>query len=206
MTSEQILQIFNEPGIIAIIGDVDKGKSMLTYDILYDLKEVGKFKLYTFGLRSPVGGIEINSIQELERIRDSIIILDEFISLFDVDDRTAKKKIENTLRLIHHNNNVLMLIGLPENFKKFISAKINKFFFKQSTISDFINGSNVKNILLNYHGVDRGSTMLMLKDSEALYYDGEHYKKVHVKYHPVFDTKMSNPEIVRKNVEENVEM
>ena len=44
-------------------------------------------------------------VRELERARDSLIFLDEFYTLFDLDDRKKKRQIERTFRLINHNNN-----------------------------------------------------------------------------------------------------
>ena len=49
-------------------------------------------------------------------------------------------------------------------------------YFK-STIADFINGSRVKNICLDYKGEELGSSVLELEPYEALIYN-KNYKKI----------------------------
>lgn len=200
-----IINLFNEPKICAIIGDANSGKSNLIYSLIEDLKANYNFKLYTHGLKYDIGGaIDIYSIDELEKIKDGVIFIDEFISLFDLDDRTNKSKVERTLRLLYHNNNIIILAGLPENFKKFISARVSLIFYKKVTFEDFINGSSVKKNILKYHGVERGSSILDLKTNECLIYDGEHYNKIPINYLGDKDSKKNNPNILTKKVGENV--
>jgi len=184
--------------ICAIIGNADTGKSNAVYYFIEELSKNYNFNLVTYGLRSPIPyGRKIYSVEELEQVRDSIIFLDEFFTLFDLDDRKRKHLIENTLRLIFHNNNILVLVGTPENFKKFISAKITKTFYKKVTFADFINGSSVKRTLLNYTGNERGSSILNLKKEEIILYDGS-YTKYKIPYMRAFDSKLGNQEILCK--------
>ena len=150
----------NKPKIIAIVGDVNTGKSNLLYHIIEDLKKFGNFSLYTYGLRLNVKSKQIYSVNELEQIKNSIIILDEVMSLWDLDNRMAKKQIENSLRLINHNNNILIICMLPENAKKFIAGKLDQVIFKKVTFSDFINGSRTKQVCMNYKGAEKGSAVL----------------------------------------------
>ncbi len=193
----KIIEIFNKPKIIAIIGNVNEAKSNLVY---YLIREINKFKsnIVTFGLRQSVGGREINSLEELEQIKDSIIFIDEFYSLFDLDNRKKKRMIENTLRLINHNNNALVLTGLPENFKKFICGKLDTMMFKKVTYADFVNGSRAKNVLMSYKGSERGSSLLDLNKNEALVYDGLHFEKIKIPYLKECDTKAKNKPLVAK--------
>jgi len=196
-------ELFNEPKIIGIIGDVDSGKSNLAYSIIKNLREEFKFNLFTYGLREDIGSQKIYSINELEKIEDSIIFLDEFFTILDLDDRTKKKQIEQTFRLLHHHNNVIVLLGTPDNYKKFISSKINLFIYKRVTFEDFINGCSAKKNILNYNGAEKGNSVLGLNKDEAIIYDG-HYEKINIPYLIVFDTKLNNKPIL-KNVGRNVE-
>ncbi len=193
----KINKLFDKPKVIAICGNVSTGKSNLIYDLLEQLKGY-KFKFYSYGLRNNLGEQKIYSIEELENIENSIIFCDEFFTLFDLDDRKKRKSIENSLRLINHNNNILILSGLPENFKKFISAKLNVIFFKKCTLADFINGSRLKNIFLSYKGSELGSAVLNIKMDEALLFDGNHYNKINIAYHPKYDTKLKNEPIIKR--------
>ncbi len=194
-----MLNIFNEPKIIGIIADVNEGKSNLIYHLIKELGIKYSFNLYTFGLRSVIENAKvIYSIDELEVIQDSIIFLDEFFTLFDLDNRKKKRQIEATLRLIHHNNNILVLVGLPENFKKFISAKLNCVLFKKVTFADFINGSKVKNTILNYNGKEKGSAVLNIGKDEAILFSGKSYKKFKIPYLKEYDSKKDNKSILNK--------
>ena len=141
----EIKELFNKPSIIGICSDSNQGKSNLLYHIIQTLKSNFEFNLFTYGLKKPFG-IEINSIEELEQITHSVIILDEFFNLFDLQDTKKRRGIEKTIRLIYHNNNILVLSGLPDNYKKFISQNLDKVIFLKSSLSAFINGSRIKNI------------------------------------------------------------
>ena len=197
--------LFNKPFIGCIVGDVNEAKSNTLYYILDELKKVGTFNLYVYGLKSEIAGsIKINSVDELEKIKHSVIILDEVMSLWDLDNRMAKRQIENTLRLIYHNNNILLLSAVPSNIKKFISNKITLIIYKKVTFGDFINGSSIKRTILNYKGVERGSSLLNLDKDEAIIFDGEHYNKINIPYLEEYDSKKNNPQIVKKGVNDTV--
>jgi hypothetical protein len=191
----EIKQLLNQPKIIAIVGDANSGKSNLLYNLITELRKDYKFNLYTYGLRYDLGENKIHSIEELELIKDSVIMLDEFSSLFDILDRKKRKLIEKSLRLIFHNNNILILVGLPENYVKFISSKCNMVIFFKSTITDFVNGSRIKNLCLNYKGYELGSSVLNLNKDECIIYDGN-YEKIKVPYMKNYDNKKSNCAII----------
>lgn len=200
-----IIDLFNEPKIIGIIGDRHEAKSNTIYYIIDELNKIGKYNLYVYGLRNKIGNsTEINSIYELEGIHNSIIIIDEVMSFWDLDNRMARIQIERTLRMINHNNNILIISALPENVKKFISSKLNIIIYKKVTFSDFINGSSVKKNVLDYKGSERGTSILNLEKKEALIFDGKHYYKENIAYMEKFDSKKDNPEIVNKSVKKNV--
>jgi len=196
-----VIKLLDKPKIIGVCADVNAGKSMLLYNIIEDLKDY-KYTLYTYGLRLEVpNATQVYSVAELESIKNSIIVIDELSSLFDLDNRKVKKQIENTLRLINHNNNILILCGVPENFKKFISGKIDIMIYKKTTIADLINGCRVKNMLMNYKGMERGTEILNLDIDRALVFDGTHYTKFKVKYYEKYDSKKDNTKILKRSVE-----
>lgn len=189
---------FDKPKVIGIIADVNSGKSNLAYYLMDKLNKNYKFSLYTFGLRFDLPyATKIHSLGELEQKKDSVIFLDEFCDLFDLDDRTKRRQIERTLRLIFHNNNVLVLIGLPENFKKFISAKLNIIFYLKVSFGDFINGSSAKKNILNYNGPEKGSAILNLEKNEVIVFD-KRYDKYQIPYLEEYDSKKDNPDILTK--------
>ena len=203
------LNLFNKPCIIGLMSDTNQGKSNLIYAIITQLRKEKTFNLVTYGLKKEIqDSLVINSIEELEGIENSFLVIDEFFNLFDLDNRKVKAQIEQTIRLIFHNNNILMLSGLGENFKKFLSAKVHIFMYKKIKLCDLINGSRAKQILMNYSGVERGTTLLNLGVEKVLVYDGKHYFIDNVPYMKEFDTKRENVAIFgeikkcKKNVQE----
>ncbi len=194
---DYIQKLTCRPKIIAVIAETNQGKSNLLYDIITSLGAYDPTAhVYTYGLRCDLGETKINSLGELEGIRNGVVIIDEFQTLFDIDDRKNKKAIENSLRLINHNNNILIICGLPDNFKKFLSNKVDIFIFKKCRIGSFINGSYAKMICLQYRGSELGSTILNIKVDEALLFDGN-YTKIKIPYMEKYDTKKDNTKIVK---------
>jgi len=204
----KVESLFSKPSIVGLVGNANEAKSNLIYYILDTLKKDFKFKVYVYGLRCNVLNTTIvHSVEEIEQVQNSIIIVDEMENLFDFSDRKVKKQIEKTIRLIFHNNNILFLCGLGENFKKFLSAKLSVVIYKKTTIADLINGSVVKRIVLKYEGAEKGSNILHLNLDEALVFDGLHYEKIKIPYLKQYDTKASNvPILVRKSVPKNVQI
>jgi len=202
-----MIKLFNKPKIIGICGNANEAKSNLIYWILNELTKDHKPTIYIYGLKVKLANTtDVNSIEELEQIKDGIIIIDEMTNLFDLTNRKIRRQIENTIRLIFHNNNILLLCGLGENFKKFLSAKLNAIIFKKTTIADLINGSTIKNILLSYKGSEMGTSILNLGLSEALLFDGLHYTKLNIPYMKEFDTKKDNvPILVPRSVTKSAE-
>ena len=200
----KLTESFKSPQIIGIVADAHSGKSNLIHFIVDELSKDYTFNCWVYGINAKAK--HFYSVQELEQLRNSVVFIDEMQSLFDFNDRKCKKLIETTLRRVYHNNNVLILCGVPENFKKFISAKLGMVIFKRTTLSDLINGSNIKNMLLSYRGIEMGSSMLDIADNQALLFDGEHFTKSTINYIEEKDTKKDNkPIIVPKSVLNNVE-
>ena len=204
----RIAALFDKPKIIGLIGDSNEGKSMAIYHILNELKKDFQFKVYSYGLRNKLSNMQqVYSIGEVEQVKNSIIFIDEFDTLFDLENRKEKRRIEKTLRLIFHNNNILLLCGVPENFKKFISAKLSVFIFKKIKINDLINGSGAKNAVLSYRGDELGSSVLNIPVDKALIFDGNHYETINIPYIKELDTKDKNvPIIVSKIVQKEINL
>ena len=208
--TDKLLSLFDRPRLIGLISDANQGKSNLLYWTIKSLSDRYNFRLYSYGLRARVANeMKIYSVEELEVLHDSVIIIDEFASLFDVDDRKEKKQIEKTLRLIFHKNNVVLLSGLPENFKKFIASKLDAMIFKRCALKDAINGSRVKQVMYGFEGEEMGAAMLNIDIGDAVMYrpdEPPYFHHVTIPLVPEFDTKAGNVSIlVPKNVKKTSE-
>lgn len=196
-----IKDVFNKPKIIGIVANVNEGKSMLTYNLIESLTAAGKFRLATYGLRCDIKGAKkIKSTAQLERLTGTIIFIDEFFSLFDLDNRKEKRNIERTLRLINHKNNILVLIGLGDNFKKYIASKLDMIFFKRVSFDNLINGSLVKNAILGYKGEELGSTLMDLAVDETVLYDCSTFDftdVLKISYLEQYDSKRDNEPLIQ---------
>lgn len=189
----------NKPKVIGVVADVNQGKSNLIYYAIGEIIKSYQVKVYQYGLKVEIEGVEsIGSIEQLETIENSIVFIDEFYTLFELENRKRIPLIEKTLRLINHKNNILVLCGLPSNFNKFVSGKLTYVVYKQCTITDFVNGSHVKSIALSYRGEEQGSSMLVIPKDRALVFDKNNikYSMADSPYLEKYDTKKENAPIL----------
>lgn len=192
----------NDLGILC--GRSNEGKTMALINIITAYQDNYDGKIWVFGMKKELtnrlGVNTFESLLELEQISDSIIIIDEVGLLFDLDNRKKKKQVDTTLRMVNHNNNKILLSGLPTDFKKYICGKSKYFLYKTLKISDLINGSDIKEAIKQYEGTGKGSFLLHVPIDKMLCYDG-HYWYQDVKYNSTFDTKANNKDLfVPKNV------
>jgi len=202
MKIENVEEIFDDPTIraIGIIADVNQGKSNVIYHCIKALKAKYKVNIYSYGLHMDIEGMmKINSINELESIHDSIVFLDEFPSLFSLNNARQKEKFEESMRKVfqHTSNNVVVICGLPHCFTKFLAGLLQIVVFKQCTIEDFIQRSSPQQAIGSFrpqglHYVGKGSEMLTMPKNIALVYDKMNTPKwteVIVPHEKEFDTK-----------------
>lgn len=194
---EEILKVLDKPKIIAVVAETNQGKSNMLYALIEALQKGYAYNLATYGLRCDLGETKIHSLEEIESVKDTVIVLDEFITLFDVEDRKNRRAIENSLRLINHNNNIIIMCGLPDNFKKFLSNKVDVFIFKTCRIGNFINGSRAKYVCQAYRGNELGASSLVLPLDSALLFTRE-YTRINIPYLEEYDTKRNNKPLIVK--------
>ena len=198
MEVERILN--NDLGIL--MSRSDEGKTHTLCSLITEYKKQFNGNVTTFGLRDELLNLlnvkSFSSLIELEEIRNSIIIVDEAGSLFDLEDRKKRRQIESTLRLVNHRNNKILLSGLPSDFKKFLCAKAKVFLFKTLMISDLINGSMAKEILMQYRGPGLGTHTLLLDKGTMLCFDGTFWKET-IPYNEKYDTKVNNENLFKKS-------
>ena len=197
MNTERILN--NDLGIL--MSRSDEGKTHTLCTLIEEYKRQFNGVVTTFGFRDELIDLlnvkSFSSLIELEEIRNSIIIVDEVGSLFDLENRTKRHLIESTLRLVNHRGNKILLSGLPSDFKKFLCAKAKVFCFKTLMISDLVNGSLAKEILLQYRGPGLGTYTLLFDKGTMLCYDGTFWKES-CSYNEKFDTKKNNENLFKK--------
>ena len=193
-----------------LVGQTNTGKSMLLADIAVNYLKAGYPGIvYTYGLKPAITNaipvVPISSVMEMETLENGIILIDEVGRIFDLDNRTLKRKIEETLRQVTHNNNKIVLSGLPTDFKKFLASKATCYMWKSLTIADLINRSLVQMRLLEYMERGKGSYVLHLPVNEVLVYEPSQKQKYYidtVEYYEKFDTKRNNINLLEKGKNE----
>jgi len=175
-----------------------EGKTMALVNFILSLQDKYDTPIWCFGLKQElVSKLKIKPFQsliELEKIRDSFIIIDEVGLLFELDNRKNKKQVDLTLRMVNHNNNKILLSGLPSDFKKYICAKAKYYLFKGLKISDLINGSEAKEVVNQYRNELKGTFMLNVPIDKMLCYDGNYWIE-HIDYLKQYDTKRDNSDL-----------
>lgn len=208
MRIKELDDIFKDPSIrvVGIIGDPNQAKSNTIYHLINVLKhKYDGVNIYAYGLRSKVEGVQdIHVVAELETIRDSVIFIDEFYDFLRMSNRKSAEKAEACLRTIYHQNNIIILSGLPHNFNKFVSGLLQAVIYKQCLLEDFVQRSSVQQFISAYSGgfeVHKASEVLsMPKNIGLVWIKGEHEYEVDIPYIEAGDTKRHNkPILVQKD-------
>ena len=195
-----------EPQIIEVIADQNQGKSNFIHALVADLQKEYDMDIVTYAVDAEIEGArQISSIAELERCQNSLIIIDEFYTLFGLNTNKRNfELIDKAMSTVYHpeRNNVWVLIGLPHHFNKQISSRATKMVFKQTTLADLVNGSQAKRVVTEYKRPELGASALLVGKDEAMMYDcktGE-YTWMKVPHMTEKDVKLSNAPIFRKKV------
>ena len=201
-----IKRILNN-NVSILVGQTNTGKTMLLANIMAEYIRDYTSQVFCYGIRPEITDkfhplvTPFSSVRELEQIQNGIIIIDELGAIFDLDNRKQKRRIEQTLRLVTHHNNRLILAGLPTDFRKFISAKSTCFMYTSLTISDLINGSLAKTTLLEYAESELGAYVLSIPQGQVLCYDDKiipGFWMDEFGYYEDFDTKKDNLNLFKK--------
>jgi len=204
MNIERIL----ENNITILMSEIDQGKTMTLVNLIIEYiteytGDVCAYGLHKDVLRQLPTVKPFYSVLELEQIQDSIIIIDEISSLFDLNNRKEHRMIEKTLRMIAHHNNKLVMAGLPDNFRKFLSSLATGFMWKSLNLGSLVNGSHGKYVLMQYKQSEMGAFTLSLDKDKVLCYSEKIVDKSKfwiddVVYFPEFDTKAANGNLFEK--------
>ena len=198
---------------VGVVADKNQGKTNTLNHCIKALQTLTHCKIFSFGLRVQFPGVtEINSINELESISNSVVIIDEFIELFSLNNARQKEKFQKTMQKINHSNNIFIICGLPENFNKYLSAMLQAIIFKQCTLTSFIQRSPMEQAIKSYNApygsaVQKGSYMLTMPKNTALIHDTatQNWWTVGVPYVKDGDAKQFNPPVLEWKDSEKAE-
>lgn len=192
--------------IVGIVGSVSSGKTTTMLDMLdytlekYDTNVVCYFYHSEYKDRYADKVAFVNLIDELENVHDSFIFIDEFLELFMLNDRHSIEMVKRVLFQIEHNNNILVLAGLPEYFKKFVSSFVRCWVLHRLNFSELINGSALKKYVNALSGDFVGGTMLNLNAGQ--FFSMNRLHQVVIK--GLFDKKAENIDLFTPKVKAKV--
>ena len=206
----KISEIFGESRIIGFAGEKNVGKTNNLIALIKDFRKYNKTtQIYFFGLEESVVNwlkihikncFEVSTLEQLSNKRDSIIILDEFQKL-NLNDRRYKELLNQFINFIYHKNNRLILCSPSlREFNSIIGGKIEKWILKSVKLNNLINGSQLKNIILNYKGRYKSINDLVIPKGEILVINDVFEQIIKLDYIKQADSKINQKNIFVKEL------
>ena len=194
--------------IIIMTGHRNEGNTMTLCNIMAQYLKDYTGSVWTFGVSKSITSklSEIRpvnlfwSIREMEKIQNSLIIADEAGDLLNVINRKQHESMLKTLRAVAHQNNIIVLCSLPFDFKKVFAAQARCFLYKGMNIQELINGSLIKETLMEYKGHELGAYRLNLAKEKVLCYDEKGFWTEKVNYIKELDTKRDNKNMFTRRI------
>lgn len=125
---------------IAVIGETGSGKTNLGFFLTKLCKHKNK---YVLGYPKNIEGfIQLNSVDDLSKISEGVLLIDEFSRYFPTWDKKSNEKLLDLLSFAEHNNIKLILTTQISQFiTKQCEAFIPCWAIKQINIRRLKNGS-----------------------------------------------------------------
>lgn len=190
--------------VIGIVADPNEGKSNVVKHLIKVFQKKAKnTRISAFALPWMAGVHSVHRIDDLEKINDSVVIIDEFASLVDMGNARQRKKLFDTIRVINHPyaNNILILMGMARDFNGKLAGMVQAYIIKSLTIADAVQRSTLYNFVTTYNGgfrVRKGSSIIeMPKDVALVHVVGGNTDEVEIPYVKEYDTKLSNKPVVK---------
>jgi len=159
--------------VFGIVGSKNSGKTTLLMQLIEEAKQF-QTDIYCYfyhtEYKSQMKNIKfVNTLNDLEKIQNSFIFIDEFSELFQLSDRHAVEMIKLVVAQIEHNNNILVLCGLPQYYNKLISGFVDEnWLLKSLNYDELINGSGLKKYINMLSGDYVGGTRLNIATNTVL--------------------------------------
>ncbi len=133
---------------LAILGDVNSGKTNLAFKFLRDYQ--GDRQVYLVGYPKKIDDFKtITFFNDLFKLTDSIIFIDEIQKYIKIYDRRANYDLIELISIFAHNNNTLVFTTCLSHFiSKSIESYIDAWFLTRILdLKSLKNGSKAKRII-----------------------------------------------------------
>lgn len=193
--------------VIGVIADKNQGKTNLLCNIIEITMRLAP-ETNIVGFRLPVniqGILYLNTLTELSKVQNSLIIIDELKTLVDLDNRTEVRVLMSILQTLYHpqRNNTVILCGLAHNFNGKISGELEAVIFKQTTLISVIQRTNIDYILRSLRSEGKASkneyTLVMPKETALIYHPRmkKEWHCIDIPYLEAYDVKRNNEPVIK---------
>lgn len=191
-------RIFQEHRIIGLAGEKSSGKTNNLMALIKNFREYNQdTKIYVYGLDDHTlewleqfeNVYEVSSLEQLSNKRDGLFIIDEFQRL-KLNDRRHKEILDEFIDFIYHKNNwVIFSSPNLREFNSIIGGKIEQWCLKSLSTKNLVNGSQLKEVAINYKGRPKSMDRIMLEKNELLIINDQHEKIIKLDYISEIDKK-----------------
>jgi hypothetical protein len=151
---------------LAIIGNLDQGKTNLLF--YYGNSYKGTRKKYLFGYPKEMEGYtSLYSWEDLLKIRDGIILIDEINTFIKIYDKKKNYQLMELISLFAHKNNTLIFTTqLSQFINRGVEAFIDCWAIKRLDLETLKNGSKPKRIIQRLNYPKKNEWVLDLEQNE----------------------------------------
>jgi hypothetical protein len=197
-------EVFGRFRVAGIAGNRHTGKTNNIFYIVSEFRKTNKkTPIYSYGLPKSTYALQrklnikpIDSLKQLANKSNCIIILDEFQQL-NINDRRNKDIIKELMAFVYHKNSyVLFCSPTTREYNAIIGGYIERWLLKSMSLSDCINGSQLKQALLNYKGSYKHLDYFDIPLNELVVLNDDCEQIINCKYYKDADTKKANVNIL----------
>ena len=197
----KLREIFGDKKVVGLAGEKSSGKTNNLMALVEEFRKGNKeTPIFVYGLNektlkwvTELGNVfEISSLKQLRDKENCLIILEEFQKL-NLNDRRYKDVLNEFIDFIYHNNNwVLFSSPSLREFNSVIGSKIERWVLKSLRVKDLINGSQLKDVVVDYKGRFKVLGDIRLKKNQMLSINEECENIIEVDYITKIDGKKLN--------------
>lgn len=155
---------------LAILGNIDSGKTNLAFYYMNSYKGTKQKVLYGYPIQKD-GFISVSCWNDLLKVKDSIIFIDEIQKYIKFSETHANTKFLEFISLLSHKNNILIFTTQITQFiTKGVEAFIDCWSFKRIDLDTLKNGSRPKRIIQRIATPKKNDWILDLEVNEFFEY------------------------------------
>lgn len=211
----KIKELFGDRRIVGLAGEKSSGKTNNLMALLKEFRQLNKeTPIYIYGVNERTlnwakkfkNVFEVSSIEQMTDKKNCLIIIDEFNKL-KLNDRRYTDLLNSFIDFIYHNNNwVIFSSPNLREFNSTICAKIERWALKTLRMADLINGSQLKDAVINYNGRCKVINNIQVDKNKLLILNDAYEKIIELEYIPEIDDKKTNVDIFKFAKDKNDKM